>query len=214
LLLLDPSIEASAVRPEPLIYRLKPRNERLRKICDAAVAVSALLIASPLLLIAAAAIRLEDRGPVFFRQERVGRFGRPFVIYKLRTMKVRDLDDKPAPKNASDARITRVGRVLRKTSIDELPQLINIAKGEMAIVGPRPEMPFVVRSYQSWQHLRLLVMPGLTGLWQVKARKTIPLHLPEATLIDIDYIRKSTTLLNVSIIAQTVKTVVCGRGAF
>jgi lipopolysaccharide/colanic/teichoic acid biosynthesis glycosyltransferase len=203
-----------ALRPDLLIYRHKPGRERIRKAIDGFLAGSALFLASPILLAAAAAIFLDDRGPIFFIQERVGRFGRPFMIYKLRTMKVAELGDRPSPKHSGDARITRVGRLLRKTSIDELPQLFNIVKGEMAIVGPRPEMPFIVRSYQDWQHLRLLVTPGLTGLWQVKARKTISLERPEATMIDIDYIRTSTMMLDLSIVAKTVRAVIKPKGAY
>jgi lipopolysaccharide/colanic/teichoic acid biosynthesis glycosyltransferase len=211
---LDLSIETSPLRPDLLIYRHRPRKERARKALDAFIAGGTLILVSPVLLAAAVAIYLEDRGPIFFTQERIGRFGRPFRIYKLRTMRVAELGDRPSPKHAGDSRITRVGRLLRKTSIDELPQLFNIAKGEMAIVGPRPEMPFIVRSYQNWQHLRLLVTPGLTGLWQVKARKTISLERPEATMIDIDYIRSVTMLRDISIIAQTVRAVVKPKGAY
>jgi lipopolysaccharide/colanic/teichoic acid biosynthesis glycosyltransferase len=207
-------LNTSVIRPELLIYRHKPRKERVRKALDAFIAGGALVVTAPILLVAAAAIYLEDRGPIFFMQERVGRFGRPFKIYKLRTMKVAELGDRPSPKHAGDSRITGVGRILRKTSIDELPQLLNIARGEMAIVGPRPEMPFIVNSYQSWQHLRFLVTPGLTGLWQVKARKTISLEKPEATMIDIDYVRTSTTMLDMSIIAQTVQAIVRPKGAY
>ncbi len=186
----------------------------MRKGFEAFIAAGAIVFASPLLLTAAFAIYLEDQGPILFTQKRVGRFGKTFNIYKLRTMKVAELGDKPSPKGAGDSRVTRVGRILRKTSIDELPQLFNIVKGEMAIVGPRPEMPFIVSSYQSWQHLRFLVTPGLTGLWQVNARKTISLEHPEATMIDIDYIRKSTTLLDMAIIVQTFRAVVRPKGAY
>lgn len=202
------------VCPDLLIYRQRPIFGRVRRTVDAILAGASLLLVSPVLLAAAIAIYLDDRGPIFFVQRRVGRFGRPFVIYKLRTMKVSELGDNVSPRNSDDRRITRVGRILRRTSIDELPQLLNIAKGDMAIVGPRPEMPFVVSTYQNWQHLRFLVTPGLTGLWQVKARKTISLELPEATMIDIDYIRKSTTLLDVLIIVQTVQAVIKPKGAY
>ena len=210
----DLSLQNPVIRPQLLIYRHRPRKERVRKAFDAFIAGAILVLVSPMLLVAAVAIYLEDRGPIFFTQERVGRFGRPFVIYKLRTMKFADLCDRTSPKSSNDLRITRVGRILRKTSIDELPQLLNIAKGEMAIVGPRPEMPFVVASYQRWQTLRLLVTPGLTGLWQVKARKTISLERPEATMIDLDYIRTSTKLKDIAIIAKTVQAVVRPKGAY
>ncbi len=212
--LLDSTQQKIVIRPKLLIYRNRPQRERVRRALDTILACGALVFTSPILFAAALAIYLEDGGPIFFAQERVGRFGKSFIIYKLRTMKLAALGDKPSPKVADDSRITRVGRLLRKTSIDELPQLINIGKGEMALVGPRPEMPFVVQSYESWQHLRLLVTPGLTGLWQVKARKTIALERPEATMIDIDYIRTSTTLRDMSIIAQTIRAIIRPKGAY
>ncbi len=211
---LEVSVTGRARRPTLLIYRHRPRRDRLRKAVDAMVASAALVLFSPILILAATAIFVEDRGPIFYAQERVGRFGRLFMIYKLRTMKVADLGHRPSPTSALDSRVTRVGRILRKISVDELPQLLNIAKGEMAIVGPRPEMPFVVRSYENWQHLRSLVTPGLTGLWQIRARKTIPLAWPEATMIDIEYIRNSSTLLDVSIIAKTVQAIIRPKGAY
>jgi lipopolysaccharide/colanic/teichoic acid biosynthesis glycosyltransferase len=198
-----------------LIYRHKPRYEGLRRVFDFYVAFIAITLASPILLIAAIAIKIEDRGPIFFAQKRVGRFGRLFTIYKLRTMKLQDCADALSPTTGKDDRITRVGRILRKTSIDELPQLFNVLNGTMAVVGPRPEMPFVVRQkYLDWQHLRHLATPGITGLWQATCRSQIALHKPEATLIDLTYIASASPVTDGKIILRTVHSLLIARGAY
>jgi lipopolysaccharide/colanic/teichoic acid biosynthesis glycosyltransferase len=181
---------------------------------DLVVAGTALAAAAPVLALAALAIKLEDGGPVLFTQKRVGRFGRLFTIYKLRTMKLDRCVDAISPSATGDPRVTRVGAVLRKTSLDELPQLINVLRGEMAIVGPRPEMPFVVQRYERWQHLRHLRKPGITGLWQVACRKQIPLHRPEATKIDLEYVRTASTLTDGRIFLQTFSALLTTQGAF
>ena len=195
-------------------FRERPWFELTRRLFDLLVAVPAFIVAAPILILAAIAIKIEDGGPVFFLQRRVGRFERLFVIYKLRTMKLASNVDALAPKGASDSRITRVGRILRKTSIDELPQLLNVLRGDMALVGPRPEMPFIVKKYESWQHLRHLVTPGITGLWQTTCRKEIPLHLPAATEIDLAYIRTASHATNGAIVARTLQVLVAPRGAY
>ncbi len=200
--------------PTTFVYRCKPGRARVRRVVDSIVAAVAMLVASPILAVAALAILLEDGRPILFRQRRVGHYGRLFTIYKLRTMKRAELVDRLSPRSANDSRITRVGRVLRKTSIDELPQLVNVLMGDMALIGPRPEMPFVVRSYDRWQHLRHLIRPGLTGIWQTRARKTISLERPEATLMDLEYIESSSFLLDVQLLARTVLATVYPKGAF
>lgn len=197
-----------------LVYRDRPGYRFGTRFSDFAVAFAALIAASPLLLIASLAIKIEDGGPIFFTQRRVGRFGRLFTIYKLRTMKMSDCRDALSPTSGRDSRITRVGAILRKTSVDELPQLFNVLRGDMALVGPRPEMPFIVRKYERWQHLRHLTKPGLTGLWQATCRSRIPLHKPEATLIDLDYVKSASHFTNIKIIAQTVHSLVAPRGAY
>jgi lipopolysaccharide/colanic/teichoic acid biosynthesis glycosyltransferase len=197
-----------------VVFRERPVYEVSRRVFDATLALAALLIAAPILVAAAIAIKLEDGGPVLFSQKRVGRFERLFVIYKLRTMRTERCGDELSPDSGTDSRITGVGRILRKASIDELPQLFNVIRGEMALVGPRPEMPFVVKRYEPWQHLRHLVTPGITGLWQITCRSTIPLHLPEATEIDLDYIRTASHATNGAIIARTVRVLMTARGAY
>jgi lipopolysaccharide/colanic/teichoic acid biosynthesis glycosyltransferase len=195
-------------------YRESSRYGRSRRTIDVIVAVAALLCAAPVLVLAALAIRMEDGGPVFFRQQRVGRYGRLFTMVKLRTMDSRACVDARKPAAGTDVRVTRVGRLLRRTSLDELPQFFNVLRGEMSVVGPRPEMPFIVRSYERWQHLRLLAPPGITGLWQTTCRSTIPLDHPDATRIDLDYISKASTARDVGLIARTIGAMFSMRGAF
>lgn len=202
---ISPSIE--------IVYTRRQYAASARRLFDIGVAAVTLMIAAPLLLLAAAAIVIEDGGPVIFKQKRVGRFEKLFTIYKLRTMRVESCVDRLSPSSSHDPRMTRVGRWLRKTSIDELPQLFNVICGEMTLVGPRPEMPFVVRGYKSWQHLRHLTTPGVTGLWQVTCRSEVPLHRPEATLLDLEYIRTASPKNDLKILLQTVKAIMTTQGA-
>ncbi len=174
----------------------------------------ALCAAAPVLLLAVAAIAMEDGFPVVFKQRRIGKFERPFVMYKLRTMRKQRCGDELSPADPQDERITRVGKLLRKTSIDELPQLVNVLRGEMSLVGPRPEMPFVVEKYAKWQHLRHLVEPGVTGLWQISERSNLPLALPEATLLDLHYIETASPITDGILLARTFKAVISANGAF
>jgi lipopolysaccharide/colanic/teichoic acid biosynthesis glycosyltransferase len=197
-----------------LTYRTDHAGRRRRRLVDASIAAVVLIAALPLLALACAAILIEDGGPVLFKQKRAGRFERLFVMYKLRTMRKAECVDRPTPSNGSDPRVTRVGRLLRKTSIDELPQLINIIRGDMALVGPRPEMPLMIGSYERWQHMRHLVTPGLTCIWQTTSRSDIPLHRPEATMLDIDYIRSASPKLDGRLLAQTVLSVLRTKGAY
>jgi lipopolysaccharide/colanic/teichoic acid biosynthesis glycosyltransferase len=181
---------------------------------DVIVASVACVVFAPIVGLAALAIMLEDGRPILFVQTRIGRFGRPFRIYKLRTMRNNLCGDAYKPSDGGDSRITRVGRILRRLSIDELPQFYNVLRGDMAVVGPRPEMPFIVNKYERWQHLRSLVPPGITGLWQITVRSTIPLDRPEATLIDLEYVKSASTRYDVNLIARTVRSVIFPRGAF
>ncbi len=195
-------------------FRENHNYRRARRVFDLTIASLALAAASPVLLASAFAIKLEDGGPVLFRQQRVGRYGKLFTIYKLRTMRSTDCGDALKPTGGADTRITTVGRFLRKASIDELPQLLNVLRGDMAIVGPRPEMPFIVRKYEKWQHLRHLAKPGVTGLWQTTCRSTVPLHKPEATHIDLEYIRTASMATDGRIVLRTFRALVSTQGAY
>ena len=197
-----------------LVYRQYRTYGQARRAVDVAVALAALAVAAPVLGAAALAIAIEDGGPIIFRQKRIGRFGRPFTMYKLRTMRKTQCGDAYKPADGVDPRITRVGRILRKLSIDELPQFANVVRGDMAVVGPRPEMPFIVKQYERWQHLRSLAPPGITGLWQTTVRSTVPLHEPAATMIDLDYVRRASTPFDLSLVARTFASLVIRRGAF
>ncbi len=163
-------------------------------------------------LIAAAIIRIDSRGPVIFKQKRIGKDGKTFIMYKFRTMHNNVNPYEEAPENPEDPRITRFGRFLRKTSLDEVPQLVNVLRGDMSMVGPRPEMPFIVDRYEAWQKRRLEVKPGITGLWQIAGRKNLPLYLNLE--YDFYYIRNQSLLLDVSILLKTIPVVLFGKGAF
>ncbi len=192
------------------------RSYRLAKrLLDIAVSVVGLLVCSPLFVVIAIAIRLGSPGPVFFRQQRVGYLGQPFLIFKFRSMRhgvaVR-LDGTPH-KIQRDLRVTRVGRFLRATSLDELPQLLNVLHGEMSLVGPRPELPEIVANhYEAWQYQRFLVPQGLTGWWQVNGRglKLCYQHTEE----DLYYIAHASFGFDLYILARTVRAVLRREGAF
>jgi lipopolysaccharide/colanic/teichoic acid biosynthesis glycosyltransferase len=197
-----------------LIYRPNLVASRARRLVDFVAAAILLTLVLPIIAIACLLTWLEDRGPVFFTQRRAGRFERAFTIYKLRTMRKELCQDRRSPTNGHDPRITTVGRVLRKLSIDELPQLFNVLRGDMSLIGPRPEMPLIIKDYQRWQHLRHLVNPGITCIWQATCRSRIPLDHPEATELDIDYIRRASPLFDGQLLVRTFFSVVMQRGAY
>jgi len=211
-------------------YRASPRrapisglNRAIKRVIDIVGSLTGLVLAAPLLAVLAAAIKLDSRGPVLFVQERVGENGRLFQMFKLRTMVGRaeemlplliDLDSLPSPafKIRDDPRVTRVGRFLRRTSLDELPQLWNVLEGEMSLVGPRPEETQIVRLYNDWHRQRLAVKPGLTGPMQVNGRAT--LNLDERVRLELDYIRHYSLWKDIYILARTMVAAVFGKGAY
>ncbi|HZB06040.1 MAG TPA: sugar transferase [Thermoleophilaceae bacterium] len=180
---------------------------------DAALAALLLAIASPLLALAAIAIRVESRGPVFYRQRRVGHGGQPFDLWKLRTMV-------PGAETMGDGiyviegdpRITRIGRLLRRFSLDELPNLVNVLKGEMAIVGPRPTVQEQVDRYTERQLRRLEVKPGITGWAQVNGRTS--LSWPERIELDVWYVEHRSLWLDLRILARTARMLATGHGLY
>lgn len=183
-----------------------------KRCLDFTLSALVILVTFPFWLLIMAAIRLETDGPALFRQERVGKDGKLFHIFKFRTMfhDVAPFDYSPA--SPGDKRVTRVGRFLRRTSLDEFPQFINVLRGEMSLVGPRPEMPFIVAKYKDWERQRLQVKPGLTGLWQIMGRKDLPLH--ESLEFDFYYIKNQSLLLDLSILIKTIPIILGGRGAY
>jgi exopolysaccharide biosynthesis polyprenyl glycosylphosphotransferase len=161
-----------------------------------------LILLSPLFVLLALLVKLDSPGPVIFTQERVGRGGRHFRIFKFRSMDARVESYDFSPSTADDPRITRVGRLLRRMSLDELPQLLNVLLGHMSLVGPRPEMPFIVDGYTEEQRRRLDVLPGITGLWQLSAARAFPIH--ENLHYDLYYIRHRTFFMDVAILFHTL----------
>ncbi len=185
----------------------------MRRAIDVVVAALALALASPVLAAAIAAIRLESRGHPIYRQRRVGMDGREFDVLKLRTM-VDGAEHIGAGMavDTGDARITRVGRFLRRTSLDELPNLVNILRGEMAIIGPRPTLPSQVAQYTDRERGRLAVRPGLTGWAQVNGRASLP--WPERIELDLWYIEHRSWRLDLQILWRSVRMVLAGDGLY
>ncbi|HYO41934.1 MAG TPA: sugar transferase [Candidatus Limnocylindrales bacterium] len=192
----------------------------VKRLLDVVIATLALLVLAPFLALIALAIRLEDRGPVFFRQTRVGLHGRPFPIVKFRTMvpdaeaRLAELTGRneiegPAFKVADDPRITRIGRRLRRASLDELPQFWNVLLGQMSVVGPRPPLPGEVSGYDLWHRRRLSMKPGITGLWQVSAR--LEADFDRWVELDLRYIDRWSLWLDLKIMLRTVPAMLSGR---
>ncbi len=185
----------------------------MTRALDILIAAVALALASPVLLVAAVAIRLESPGPVIYRHLRVGRHGEPFELWKLRTM-VQGAERMGAGLyiERGDARITRSGRFLRRFSLDELPNLVNVLHGDLAIVGPRPTVLEQVERYTDHQRRRLEVKPGITGWAQVNGRASLP--WPERIELDVWYVDNRSVLLDLRILARTVRMLATGRGLY
>jgi exopolysaccharide biosynthesis polyprenyl glycosylphosphotransferase len=205
-----------------LTHTFRPHQMALKRLFDIVSSATALVMLSPLLVAVAVAIKLTSRGPVFFRQRRVGLRGKPFHMLKFRSMvvnaeelkaKLEALNEQTGPvfKMKNDPRITRVGRFIRKYSIDELPQLINVLRGEMSVVGPRPPIPSEVEKYAAWQRRRLSVRPGLTCIWQVSGRNQISFE--DWMYLDMQYIDHWSLKKDLDLILKTVPVVITGSGA-
>lgn len=194
----------------------------------------ALIIAAPLAAVISALIKLSSPGPVLFKQMRVGKNGKQFMFYKFRSMRVDNDDsehreyiklfiegneaeikrrypDRKIYKLAGDDRVTFIGKFLRRTSLDELPQLLNVFKGEMSMVGPRPHLPYEVDLYQDWHKRRLEGIPGITGWWQIHGRSRVPFQ--EAIKMDIWYLERQSLILDIRIMCRTITKTIVGRGA-
>lgn len=211
------------------IYVDKKRIEKrkiyyfLKRIFDILLSAVGLIIGSVIFLLVTIAIKKEDNGPVIYKQRRIGKDGKEFNMYKFRSMCV-DADEKLAAlkeqnevegamfKIKDDPRITKVGKFIRKTSIDELPQLYNVLRGDMSIVGPRPPLPSEVAEYTEYDMQRLWVIPGCTGLWQATVRNTV--GFDEMVQLDLEYIQKSSLWYDFYIILLTVKMLISPKGAY
>ena len=204
----------------------------LKNVLDVIIAVMTLVVFSPVLLIIALAVKLDSRGPAIFKQKRIGKDGRPFTVWKYRSMHV-NADDKPHRealqklvqgepaatvdgqgffKPVDDPRVTRVGKFLRATGLDELPQVVNLLRREMSVVGPRPAIPYELDLYKEWHHRRLAVRPGVTGLWQVKRHNTE--NFDDVMRLDLEYIDSFSIWLDLKIILLTVPMILFRRWTF
>jgi exopolysaccharide biosynthesis polyprenyl glycosylphosphotransferase len=222
--------------PDLLEEEKKTKFSRLvKRVMDVAVSIVMLILCAPLFLAIALAIKLTSKGPVLFKQERVGQQGLRFAFLKFRSMKCgsnprihreyvqrfiagevppgnSENNQKAVYKIQDDPRVTRLGRFLRKTSLDELPQLINVLKGEMSLVGPRPPIPYEVEAYQAWHRRRMLVKPGITGLWQVNGRSRTTFD--EMVRLDLHYARTWSPWLDFKILLRTPRAIFFGEGAY
>jgi len=234
--------ETSQRLSNPRLYPdLRERDDARRTICvikrimDVAGSITALALFAPIFLLVAIAVRATSKGPILFRQRRIGQYGEPFVFLKFRTMQVNNdaavhkeyvkklILGKAEPqgmdgngngiyKLTKDSRITRVGAFLRRTSLDELPQFINVLQGKMSLVGPRPPVPYEVEAYDLWHRSRLMeAKPGITGLWQVNGRSRV--KFDEMVRLDLRYARSWSPLMDVSILLRTPRAMVIGEGA-
>jgi exopolysaccharide biosynthesis polyprenyl glycosylphosphotransferase len=222
-ILLSQNFPVKAIR-NAIYNPLTSRQRMIKRAFDFVVSAVLLFMILPVMVMVAIAIKIDDpNGPVFFRQERVGEGGKLFKMFKFRSMvanaealaaQVSETDENGnvIHKVRNDPRVTRVGRIIRKTSFDELPQFINVLLGEMSLVGPRPELPRIVDTYETWQHERFNVPQGITGWWQVTGRSDKPCHLN--TDQDIYYIRNYSILLDLKILFMTLPALLQGKGAF
>jgi len=203
--------------------RIRGWNLLVKRLIDVVVSVVGLILLSPTMAAISLAIKLDSPGPVLFRQTRIGKDGVPFTVLKFRSMR-KDAEEKldellplnevagPIFKMRDDPRVTRVGKLLRRSSLDELPQLINVLRGEMSLVGPRPPLPDEVAMYEDWHRRRLEASPGITGLWQVSGRSEIPFD--EMVMLDIYYIENWSVGMDLNILLRTIPAVLTGGGAF
>jgi lipopolysaccharide/colanic/teichoic acid biosynthesis glycosyltransferase len=238
--------EDSSHRPSnPTLYPDLPRDDTVgklfsftKRLMDLTGSLLLLTVCSPLLLVVAVAVRLSSKGPILYRQQRVGQYGKLFTFLKFRSMYadndatvhenyVRELIAGQAPRHPSngngegtgfykltnDERVTRLGSFLRRTSLDELPQLLNVLKGDMSLVGPRPAIPYEVAAYRTWHRRRVLeAKPGITGLWQVNGRGRVPFD--EMVRLDLRYAREWSPWLDLKILFRTPRAVILGTGAY
>ncbi|MEN8208306.1 MAG: sugar transferase [Candidatus Fermentibacteria bacterium] len=183
-----------------------------KRFMDISISSLLILFLFPLMSVILLLQLIKKNGSPVFSQKRVGLRGKEFTLYKFRTMKPEADEYEVAPISMNDSRVTGIGRILRRTSLDELPQLFNVFRGDMSLVGPRPEMPFIVDNYTSWQRHRLDVKPGLTGMWQIMGRKELPLH--DNLEYDYYYIRNQSLMLDFTILLRTIAIIFKGRGAY
>ncbi len=215
--------EVPAFEPSPVEVQRSAAYELCKRVFDLVVGLMILVLLLPIIPVIAIMIRLDSRGSVFFKQDRVGRNGQVFPFYKFRSMyqgaekrrkDVENLNEQDGPifKVRNDPRITPVGRFLRKSSLDEIPQIFNVLRGEMSIVGPRPHMPAEVAQYQPWHRRRLEVTPGITCLWQISGRSQISFN--EWMRLDMEYLKTRSLRTDLMIFFKTIPAVIARKGAY
>jgi exopolysaccharide biosynthesis polyprenyl glycosylphosphotransferase len=220
-------IDMDAIEGIPLLgikqVSLNTPQRIVTRAIDISVSLLVLILGSPLFLFLALAVRFSSPGSIIYKQERVGLNGKHFFMYKFRSM-YKDADQRlaqllcqneaqgPIFKMRYDPRVTPIGRFIRRTSLDEIPQFVNVLKGEMSLVGPRPPLPREVAQYEEWQRGRLAIKPGLTGLWQVRGRSNI--SFDEGVLMDLYYIENWSLRLYIQVLMRTVPAVLFSRGAY
>ncbi len=201
----------------------KPIQWFMKRFLDFSLTITGLIIISPFLLLIALMIKLDSKGPVLFKQKRIGLNGKEFYMYKFRSMvvdaeeKLEELKDNNQTNDVmfkmfDDPRITKAGKFLRKYSLDELPQLFNVLKGEMSLVGPRPPLPREIKKYEKWHHIKFTTIPGLTGMWQVSGRAAIQ-EFDSVIELDYKYIKNWNLLLDLKLLLKTIPVVLSGKGA-
>lgn len=217
------NVQAKALRGKYIGLNEGSFAARAKRSLDVVVSLLCLVLLSPILALTMLAIKIDSRGALIFKQTRIGKDGGMFTFYKFSTMydgadqQKEGLIDRneatgPLFKIKNDPRITRVGAILRKSSIDELPQLINVLKGDMSLVGPRPPVPSEVAEYSPVEMKRLSIMPGITGLWQINGRSDTPFE--KMVLLDLEYIYIWSFWLDLKILLRTIPAVLSGRGAY
>jgi lipopolysaccharide/colanic/teichoic acid biosynthesis glycosyltransferase len=190
---------------------LKYSSSLVKRACDVVGALFLMVLLLPLFVLVAMLIKLDSPGPIFFRHYRVGKDEKRFLLWKFRSMRTEVPEYEASPRSVVDPRLTRVGRLIRRLSLDELPQLVNVLKGDMSLVGPRPEMPFIVARYYSAHRKRFVARPGITGLWQISPARAFPIH--ENLQYDLHYIRNQNLFLDCAIILRTITAIFRGVGA-
>ncbi len=192
-------------------FRTQYSSSIVKRGFDVIGSLFLLVMLFPLFVLVAILIKMDSPGPVFFRHYRVGKDGNHFVLWKFRSMSTDVPEYEASPRSVVDGRLTRIGRLIRRLSFDEMPQLINVLKGEMSLVGPRPEMPFIVARYHPVECERLIARPGITGLWQISPARAFPIH--ENLEYDLHYIRNQNLFLDCAIVLRTIAAVIRGVGA-
>lgn len=216
-------VESKAVSLNKKQIKSRFMYHSIKRVFDFIAAICGVIILSPVMLVIAILIKAEDHGPVFYKQVRVGKNGKKFKMYKFRSMfvnadqmlaKLKEQNDVDGPmfKMKDDPRITKIGHFIRKHSLDELPQFLNVIKGEMSLVGPRPPLPSEVAEYSDYDKQRLYVTPGCTGLWQATERNEVGFN--EMVQLDIQYIKRASFMFDLWIIWKTVEIVIKPNGSY